>query len=224
VEPLAAELERAQQAVDVGFDPDLLELTDEEIQRQIVRQLGFLPMDEKELAAVRELVLVNEMDMRIAAAIEHGIPFEEDLKEQALASLEQRMSAAVAHLSPRLRDAWYQIAAPVWVYDGRAASWVDTVPAVATVPAISTPTIGTLTVSTRPRERRARRTQRARAPAGGDDPPLPPRSLGQHLRPPLSADVRAFLKTEVDRRRRRIVAAGLVATPEELVLFDEDRQ
>jgi hypothetical protein len=71
------------------------------------------------------------------------------------------------------------------------------------------------------RERRAqapRRTVRSGSSRDGPSEPSEP-----HLDRPLTAAERRYLKQEVDRRRREILAARPEVTPRDLALFDEDR-
>jgi hypothetical protein len=70
----------------------------------------------------------------------------------------------------------------------------------------------------RPRERRERRASRSVGSRG--DPSEPDLAS---TRPPLTPAQRAWLKREVDRRRRAVIAAGLNVTRAEYRLFDGDR-
>jgi hypothetical protein len=73
-------------------------------------------------------------------------------------------------------------------------------------------------VRQRPRERRARRTT---STAGSRGDPSEPDLAS--TRPPLTRAQRAWLKREVDRRRRAVIAAGLNVTRAEYDLFSQDR-
>jgi hypothetical protein len=70
----------------------------------------------------------------------------------------------------------------------------------------------------RPRERRERRTSRSVGSRG--DPSEPDLA---NTRPPLTRAQRRWLKSEVDRRRRAVIAAGLNVTRAEYDLFSQDR-
>jgi hypothetical protein len=73
--------------------------------------------------------------------------------------------------------------------------------------------------------RRSRTTSRAGSsrdgPGLGDDSDEPPDL--EHLRP-LTAVARAYLRAEVDRRRREVVAAQPEISPEVFHLYDGDRR
>jgi hypothetical protein len=73
-----------------------------------------------------------------------------------------------------------------------------------------------------PRSAKPRRVSRLATRAGSsrDGPPKPSEP---HLGRPLTAAERRYLKQEVDRRRREILAARPEVTPEAYRLFDEDR-
>jgi hypothetical protein len=71
----------------------------------------------------------------------------------------------------------------------------------------------------RPRERRERRTSRT---VGSRGDPSPEPDLAS-TRPPLTQPQRAWLKREVDRRRRAVIDAGLNVTRAEYDLFRQDR-
>ena len=78
------------------------------------------------------------------------------------------------------------------------------------------------TTSSRRRASTARRASRSRdGPGLGDDSDKPPEHL-ERLRP-LTAVARAYLRAEVDRRRREIVAAQPEVSPEVFHLYDGDR-
>jgi hypothetical protein len=67
---------------------------------------------------------------------------------------------------------------------------------------------------------RRRARPRARSPGRlADDDPHEPDLLDR----PLKAAERRWLKQEVDRRRREVLAARPEVTPRDLALFDEDR-
>jgi hypothetical protein len=75
-----------------------------------------------------------------------------------------------------------------------------------------------------PRATRTRRVSRRTVRSGSSrDGP----GLGSESEPPLArpltAAERRYLKQEVDRRRREILAARPEVTPRDLALFDEDR-
>jgi hypothetical protein len=70
--------------------------------------------------------------------------------------------------------------------------------------------------------RRARRVVASRDGPSSEPPDEPPPDL-EHLRP-LTAVGRAYLRAEVDRRRREVVAAHPEISPEVFHLFDEDRK
>jgi hypothetical protein len=76
-----------------------------------------------------------------------------------------------------------------------------------------------------PRSARPRRVSRRATRAGSsrDGPSEPSEPSEPHIGRPLTAAERRFLKTEVDRRRREILAARPEVTPEAYRLFDEDR-
>jgi hypothetical protein len=76
-----------------------------------------------------------------------------------------------------------------------------------------------------PRSAKPRRVSRRATRAGSsrDGPSEPSEPSEPHLDRPLTAAERRYLKQEVDRRRREILAARPEVTPRDLALFDEDR-
>ena len=74
-----------------------------------------------------------------------------------------------------------------------------------------------------PRAARTRRVSRRTVRSGSsrDGPSSEPSE--PHLDRPLTAAERRYLKQEVDRRRREILAARPEVTPRDLALFDEER-
>jgi hypothetical protein len=79
----------------------------------------------------------------------------------------------------------------------------------------------------RPRERRAGTRSRTRSSrgsprstSGGDDPP--PEPSPDLKRPPLSAELRAWLRSEVVRRRREAMNARLEVSEADRALFAND--
>ncbi len=73
-----------------------------------------------------------------------------------------------------------------------------------------------------PRSAKPRRVSR-RAPRAGSSRDGPSEPSEPHLDRPLTAAERRYLKQEVDRRRREILAARPEVTPRDLALFDEER-
>jgi len=168
-----AERQRAYHAISIDFDVDQLALNPALVRRRIISHIGYLPSDPEQRAALEELVAQNEMDLAMAAAIQHGLPFDEDLKERRLVELEKRGAAAVDRLSPALRERWYGLTDPVWLNGNEASWWATQTPSLS-MPAISSPTA----VVARARESRPRRRRSSRAAARSpgrrsDDDPEP---------------------------------------------------
>jgi hypothetical protein len=76
-------------------------------------------------------------------------------------------------------------------------------------------------VKQRPRERKGRTASSTAGSRGDPSEPSDESDLGP--RPPLTPAQRAWLKREVDRRRREVVDGGLVTTEADYRLFAEDR-
>jgi hypothetical protein len=153
------------------FDPDQLDVTERQVQRRVNRIIGPVRVSAEDRAKFVRLVLINEVDLRLAKAIERG-EVDEETKESVLAQLDAEVRAIHASLPPHLQRLAADTTVPEPVA-GMSSSWTPEYVVFATDAKIRpAPPRRARVRERRPKRRTA--TRRARAPSRDPDEPAPP--------------------------------------------------
>jgi hypothetical protein len=113
------EFAHVDEALRVDFDHTRLIRSEKLIRRRIRSRLGWVPTG-VDYELMREIVLINEMDLAIATAIEHGLV---DEVEEVLQRLEHRLREVQEQLSSEVGHAQSELVSPEWIEGPTASVW-----------------------------------------------------------------------------------------------------
>ena len=108
------------------FDPARIGASDKQIRRRVRRAFGRTPpSDRTKLAILWEIARINEVDLRLAEAIEKGT-VDEKTKELVQEALDKRLAELLALLPPDMIPSAQNLLAPEWLegYDVHPHSFI----------------------------------------------------------------------------------------------------